>query len=757
MIYVDLRKAILAICFATGVWQFAPGAHAQAVAVAGVEGTVSDSSGKVMVNVPVTMIQAETQTPHATITDSQGHFTLTNLPPGPYVLDVKSPGFKDYRQTGIILQVGQTAGINVSLSVGSVTETVEVAANASMVETKDSGIAQVVDSAKVVDLPLNGRNLTQLLTLVGGGTTTPGGDLVGSKNIQGSQGSGTFSVGGGQANGVNYLLDGGDNNDNFSNVNLPLPFPDAVQEFSVQTNALQAEFGLHPGGAVNVVTKSGTNGFHGDLFEFLRNYDLNARPKGLVLPSGSVSQPVRDSLKRNQFGGTAGGKIIRDKLFFFGGYQQTTQRSNPGTNTAHVPTALTAVGNFSVQDAAISAGGCQTKAITLVDPTTRVPYPNSTIPVARFDPAAVKLLSKFIPTSTDPCGLYLYGQPANNPDWEAIGRVDYVRSDKHLLFGRYLIYNYTAQAFFDGSNALTTGPNPGNRDETNSLTLGDTYTFNATSVNSVHATFNRRADNRGSAPNLFGPQTLGITNFADNMPDTYMQISVSNYFNVACGTCAPGYFNDNTYQISDDFQKTIGKHQLAFGVDFRKLEFNSLNNQQSNGQWAFTGSSTTNTGDSLGDLELGKLASLTDGNALSDYMRQKVFAAYAQDSYRATKHLTITAGLRWEPYKPAVDKQCRGNEFNLAQFLAGFHSTQYPAAPGGPFVRPRCAQSQWMRLRGQSLREFLAPPGPGLRSDRRRKADHPRRVRTDARQPGVVLSGTLDHQSALRFFGCVGH
>ena len=482
---------------------------------------------------------------------------------------------------------------------------------------------------------------------------------------------------------MNYLLDGGDNNDNFSNVNLPIPFPDAVQEFSVQTNALQAQFGLHPGGAVNVVTKSGSNAFHGDLFEFLRNYELNARPKGLVLPSGSVSQPVRDSLKRNQFGGTAGGKIIRDKLFFFGGYQQTTQRSNPGTNTAHVPTALTSVGNFSVEDAATSAGGCQSKAITLKDPSTGVPFPNSTIPVSRFDPAAVKLLSKYIPTSTDPCGIYLYGQPANNPDWQAIGRVDYVISDKHLLYGRYYIYNYTAQAFFNGSNALTTGPNPGNRDETNSITLGDTYTFNATSVNSVHGTFNRRANNRGSAPNLFGPQALGITNFADNMPDTYMQITVSNYFNVACGTCAPGYFDDNTYQVSDDYQKTIGKHQLGFGIDFRKLEFNSLNNQQSNGQWAFTGSSTTNTGDSLGDLLLGKLASLTDGNALSDYMRQKVFAAYAQDTYRVTKHLTITAGIRWEPYKPAVDKQCRGNQFNLADFLAGYHSTEYPAAPAG--------------------------------------------------------------------------
>ena len=144
--------------------------------------------------------------------------------------------------------------------------------------------------------------------------------------------------------------------------------------------------------------------------------------------NGSCRQPQRDSLKRNQFGGTAGGKIIRDKLFFFGGYQQTTQRSNPGTITAHVPTALTSVGNFSVEDAATSAGGCQKAAITLKDPTTGNPFPNNTIPVSRFDPGGGQLLSKYIPTSTDPCGLILYGQPANNPDWQAIGRVDYVIS-----------------------------------------------------------------------------------------------------------------------------------------------------------------------------------------------------------------------------------------------------------------------------------------------------------------------------------------
>jgi hypothetical protein len=682
-------KLAVALALAAA-WMFsaAPAARAQEVAVAEVDGHVTDPSGASVAGALVKITEVDTRQVHTFTTDTAGDFRFPNLPAGGYMLEVSASGFKAYRQTGIVLEVAHNVSQNVGLQIGVTTDTVEVSANANMVETKDSAIAQVVEQRKIVDLPLNGRNLTQLLELTGGGTTAPSGDLTGSKNIQGSNGSGTFSVAGGQANGVNYLLDGGDNNDSFSNVNLPIPFPDAVQEFSVQTNAMQAQFGLHPGGVVNIVTKSGSNALHGDLFDFLRNYELNARTKGLVEPSGSVAQPPRDALKRNQFGGTVGGRIKKDKIFFFGGYQQTVQRTNPATNTAHVPTALTIAGNFSVEDAATSAGGCQKSGITLKDPTTGTPFPNNQIPTTRFDAASMKMLS-FIPISTDNCGTFLYGQPANNPDWQVIGRVDYVRSDKHTLYGRYYIYNYTAQTFYDGKDALTTGPTPGNKDQTETVTFGDTYLFTPTAVNSFHATFDRRADNRGSAPNLFGPQGLGIKNtnggsFADNMQDNYIQVTVGNYFNIACGTCAPGYFDVNNYQLSDDFSWIKGRHQIGFGIDGRKEQFNETNNQQSNGQWTFSGGSTSGySGDNLADVLLGHLSSWNQGNALSDYMRQTVFAAYVQDTWRATEHLTVNLGARWEPAQPAIDKQCRGNQFNLADYIAGVHSSQYPAAPAG--------------------------------------------------------------------------
>lgn len=667
MISVDHRQFRITAALLVFAAFSVPSLFAQAVAVAEIDGHVTDPSGQVVVGAQVKALETAKGQTHTATTDSTGRYALANLPTGPYKLEVTSPGFKSFVQTGIVLQVGNTVEVNVVMQIGSVSESVEIVANAAMVETKDNAISQVVDQQRIIELPLNGRNLTQLLTLTGGGSTAPAGDLTGSKNVQGSNGSGTFSVAGSQANGVSYLLDGGDNNDSFSNVNLPIPFPDAVQEFSVQTSALPAQYGLHPGGVVNIVTKSGSNALHGDVFEFLRNYRLNARQKGTI---------ARDSLKRSQFGGVVGGRIIKDKLFFFGGFQQTIQRSNPSGTQAHVLTALTSQGDFS---------GCPT-TVQIKDPNNNnTPFAGNKIPSSRFDPSAVKLLS-YVPTSADPCGLTLYGQSSNNPDYQYIGRVDYIVNEKHNMFGRYYLYDYTAQAIFDGKNVLTTGPSPGNRDRSQTVTFGDNYILNASTVNSFHLTFNRRADNRGSASNLFGPKDLGI-NLFQNIPN-YIQVTVTGYFNVACGTCAPGYFNVNNYQLSDDVTKIIGKHQLAFGFDFRKEQFNSTNNQQSNGQFTFTGSTVAanhSSGDALADLLLGHMASFNQGNALSDYMRQTVGAIYFQDNFRATQHLTFNLGLRWEPEIPANDKQNRGNQFSLPAYLAGTKTTdtRYPNAPAG--------------------------------------------------------------------------
>ena len=517
----DCLKFVTGLAFvATSMFLTVPDAGAQAVAVAEVDGHVTDQSGQSVVGAQVKMTEVEKAQVHNTVTNSDGRYSLPNLPTGAYKLEVTAPGFKAYVQTGIVLQVANNVEADVTMQVGSVSESIEVVANAAMVETRDNSLSQVIDQQRVVDLPLNGRNPTQLLLLTEGASTAPAGDLTGSKNIQGSNGSGTFAVAGGQANGNNYLLDGGDNNDPFSNVNLPVPFPDALQEFSVLTNALPAQYGLHPGAAVNYVTKSGSNSFHGDFFEFLRNGDLNARQENTL---------VRDSLKRSQFGGVAGGRIIRDKLFFFGGYQGTQQKSNPASTISYVPTAAVLNGDFSTIDGA----GCIAKgAIALKNPITGVPYPNNQIPVSSFDPAALKLVKNYIPVSSDPCGKIQYGIPANNPDNQWLGRVDYVLNSKHSMFGRYYIYDYTGETTFNGTNALTTTTS-GNMDRAQTATFGDTYSFSSTSVNSFHLTFNRRRDNRGVAPNLFNPTSLGVNIFS-LLPD-FSQITVTNYFSVGSG------------------------------------------------------------------------------------------------------------------------------------------------------------------------------------------------------------------------------
>src|ERR1700680_2003577 len=248
---------------------------------------------------------------------------------------------------------------------------------------------QVVDQARIVDLPLNGRDPTELITITGASINHSDGTNTGSKSFFSSQ---SISIAGSAGDATNYLLDGGDNNDSFTNVNMPFPFPDALAEFSVETSTLPARNGLHPGGVVNVVTKSGSNSWHGDLFEFLRNGDANAI---------NYFAPRQDSLKRNQFGGTLGGKIIRDKLFFFGGFQQSNIRQDPSASTAFVPTAAALAGDFSALDGA----GCQAKGVALVinDPTTGLPLPNMKISPSRFDPAAVAL-AKYLPQTTSPCG-----------------------------------------------------------------------------------------------------------------------------------------------------------------------------------------------------------------------------------------------------------------------------------------------------------------------------------------------------------------
>src|SRR5712692_7285086 len=348
-------------------------ALAQAVANAQIQGVVSDASGAVIPGAQVKATQTEMGRVRTTVSGSDGSYALPNLPIGPYTLEATAQAFKTHVQSGIILQVGNNVQINVQLQVGAVTQDVQVSANAAMVETQDTSISEVIDQRRIIDLPLNGRQATDLILLSGGAAMPPNSTrLISTHDYPTAVG---VSVSGGQINGNNYLLDGGDHRDTHSNVNLPFPFPDALQEFSVQTSGVSARYGLHPGSVVNAVTKSGTNQFHGNLFEFVRNGRFNAR---------NFFAARQDTLRRNQFGGTVGGPIKKDKIFVFSGYQGTRERTAPPDSIAFVPTQASLTGDFST----LASAGCQSNGVarTLLDPATTPapPFPNNFIPPSRF-------------------------------------------------------------------------------------------------------------------------------------------------------------------------------------------------------------------------------------------------------------------------------------------------------------------------------------------------------------------------------------
>jgi hypothetical protein len=636
----------------------------QATAVSGVNGVVSDPSGGAIAGAQIVATETDRDVPHLVSSDSSGAYSLTNLPAGSYTLRVKASGFKEYVQSGITLAVGSNVQINVAMQVGAVTESVEVTATAGLVETKETSVAQVITQEQIAELPLNGRQATQLILISGGAAYGDAGDT-GSKTFFSST---RISVAGGQGNGTAYLLDGGDNTDAMSNVNMPFPFPDALQEFSVETSAVSSRFGTHPGATVNVVTKSGANAFHGDVFDYLRNGDLNAR---------NFFSATQDSLKRNQFGGTIGGRIIRDKLFFFGGYQGTRNRSNPVATITHIPNAASLTGDFS----SLTNIACG-KAVQLVDPQNgNVPFAGNQIPQSRLDTIALKIANSYLPSTTDSCGQITYGIPTTGDENQEIGKVDWVRSDKDRIFFRYFVDGWQNPPVFDGKNILTTTA-AGNFERSQSATFGDSYVIGPGTVNNFHATFSRVRDNRGPTDIPINPTMLGV-NMYSAVPN-FLLLSITGGFSTFCGTCAPGHFNVNGYQVADDVDVIRGKHEMAFGFNIVRVQNNTISGFNENGNFTFNGS---RTGLGLADFLLGTPNDFTQTNATPDDLRQWIMSFYAQDSIRLNRKLSVNIGIRWQPTFSDPDKFGRGNSFSMDGFLQGRHSAVVTNAPAGLYFQ----------------------------------------------------------------------
>jgi hypothetical protein len=689
--------SLLVVLVATGTLR------AQVAGTGNIQGSVVDSTGASIPNATVSVADTSTRVKHTTKSDDSGAFAFPNLEIGTYSVNVAAPGFKGYTETGIVLEVGSSIALNVKMSVGATTEQVEVTADSMALQTEDVSFKQTIDQKAVVEMPLNGRQMTGLITLSGGSAPAPGGDFTGSKY---SYQTIAVSIAGGNGNSTEWLLDGGNNNDFMGGGNLPFPFPDAVGQFSVESSALGAQSGTHSGGQVNVVTRSGANTIHGSGFEFIRNNYIDATNFFAATP---------DTLHQNQYGGTFGGPVIlpkiyngRDKLFFFFGYQWTRADQSTSTTTQYVPTAANLAGDWSVTDPA--PGSTNTlcgSAQQLYDPLTGSLIPGNKYATQPTYNAQALALIKYLPTpnpavDVNNCGLVKFAIPYQLFDKQLVTRVDYTINAKNHLYGRYLLDGYQFPSFFSPTNVLITQNAPGNYERVQTATIGEDYAISPRTVNSAHVSMQRRVDVRASAPGI-NACTLGITQYCA-LP-TGFQLAVgsssvkNHYWNTYCGTCAPGHYNDNALIFDDDVTMVRGKHQIVFGGEYALNELNIVGGYESNGNFTVSGIYSGNgptgilpgatkaapIGDANLDLLMGAMSAYQQSKQQQNALRGPIPSLYVQDTYHPSKQLTMVAGIRWSPTFMPVDFFNRGSIFNYQAFLANQISSVYPTAPAGSF------------------------------------------------------------------------
>ena len=647
-------------------------------ATAQISGTVKDQSGGVLPGADVTVTQTDTSLKRSVVTDTNGSFSFPGLAVGPYRLEVMLAGFKSFSQTGIVLQVGSAPNISVNLALGAVAESVTVSGESPLIDTGKLGVGQVMDNKRILDLPLNGRNAADLIqflpAVVAGGAL----DNASSRSMGGVQGGLAFSVAGGQNFGVAYVLDGATHNNPYDNLNLPLPFPDALQEFRAETSALTAQNGMHSGAAVNAVTKSGSNQFRGDAFEFFRHHSMNATDPFAAKDADGNRKD--DGLKRNQYGVTLGGPIKTNKVFFFAGYQGTNTRVLPTDNRAFVPTEAMLAGDFTAYASPACNNGVQRNLTG--------GFVGNKISPTQFSKAALAITSK-LPTTTDPCGLVQFGLPAAQDDGQYVGKVDYQVNAKHSFFGRYIATTQFNAAPFSlaaaQQNLLVT--RTGGRDNlAQSFTVGENYVLSPTTLNAVRFAFNRTAIHRTST-DFFSAPEVGIPIYSYLPHYVLLTVGVGGAnptgFQLGGGTEVESTYVTNAWQVSDDVTLVRGSHQLAVGANVAHWTSLSLANVRSPGQLSVDGAVT---GLPLSDFLLGRLAG-TNGlqqaapNTLD--MTQTYMGFYGQDTWRIGSRVTLNYGLRWEPFMPQQLVNGAVYQFDQTRFNQNVHSTVFPGAPAG--------------------------------------------------------------------------
>ena len=630
-----------------------------AQATAQIAGSVRDQSGAVLPGAEVTVTQTETGAARAAVTNETGSYVLSNLPIGSYRLEASLPGFRTFVQTGIVLQVNGSPVINPVLEVGQVTEQVEVQANAALVETRSSGVGQVVENARILELPLNGRNVNELISLSGAAAPAFKNDS-GRNPFLADTG---VSVAGGSSIGLNYVLDGANHNNSFENTYLSMPFPDAMQEFKVETSATAVQNGVRPAGSVSLVTKSGTNDFHGDLFEFVRNGIFNAR---------NAFATKRDTLKRNQFGGTVGGPIMKNRLFFFGGYQGTTRRQDPADTVTYVPTAAMLSGDFTAFASPACNGG---RPVQL-----KGPFVNNQVSPALLSKAAVNF-AKLLPQTSDPCGRVIYGNQIRSKLNMAVGRIDYQRSEKNSIFGRYLLdSNFSPAPYSLNHNVLSVANGStglGIDALTQAFSLGDTYLVSTKVVNSLRLTANRWVGGRTGVEYAGWPE-MGVKMYS--YQPKRLAGTVTGGWNISPG--GVGAAKMALFGGNDDLSVIHGNHQFAIGTQLSWWWINSYSDFYSYGRATFTSQAT---GLGLADYLTGNVGQWTMGTPAPTLKRDKYAGAYFGDTWKVRPKFTLNYGLRWEPFFASINRDGSTIHYDHDALVKGVKSDKLLAAPPGLF------------------------------------------------------------------------
>jgi len=630
-------------------------------AVSQISGTVKDQVGAVLPGVEITATQTETGIARTAVSNETGNYVLPNLPLGPYKLEAALPGFRTFVQTGIVLQVNSSPVINPALEVGQVTEQVEVQANAALVETRRSAVGSVIENQRIVELPLNGRNVTDLISLAGAAVSLPPVRAAWFLNLS------PISIGGQAAFGTDYTLDGAYHRNYLTGTYMPIAFPDAVQEFKVESSGQSAERGS--GSSVSVVTKSGTNDVHGDVFYFIRNDGLGSAREYFATKASTY--------KRNQFGGTVGGPILKNRLFYFAGFQDSIRRENPGTSIANVPTPAMMAGDWT----AFASAACNLGTAR----TLRAPFVNNQISPSLYVAPAVYMTNKLLDTlkqdgiTPDACGRVTYNTPNNEDDRQYVGKADYQVSPKQSAFVRFLGTQQKVPAAFTLDPNLLNWTNTGLDQLAMSAAIGDTYTITPNIVHSFRFAFNRTAHRY--IPNLaFSYCTAGVNMWCDENPRTIGAMSISGGFTMGSTSAKGEHWTGTSYAANDDLNWIRGTHLFAFGGGAwqgRVVEFTHF---ASTGQLNFNGSVT---GLGMGDFFLGNLNTLFQGLPNTNATRQNSVNLYFTDAWKVVPRLTFNYGLRWEPFLPQSVTNGQISVFDMDRFLKGTKSTQFVNAPAG--------------------------------------------------------------------------